>query len=421
MRKEAKIGLAVILALLITLGVVLARRLTGPTDGPAATASSDRENTAAEKADPAAKGTKSKAQAAKKPTVVAMKTVTNKSPKHSGAQWSVVSNRNDTEQTARAAKAPLPSYMPKPTLPTASTYQGGYGAAAQQSTVAKPWQQSGTGTAAPLGVAQVPDPFQNRQAQMPPVDGPVNQNAGGLTLLDGPTQSPVQSPIRSAQTSRYGYNRSSPAQYPSTDSTAQQMPSYQQNSPYTYGGRSRYGAGSSVSQYGAKSLRAQDGTYEVHPNDNYWIISNKLYGSGAYFKALAEHNRGKLPQEDKLAVGDVISAPEVSELEELYPGLCPKPSRRDLVKHRASTVSTHSIYGGGRTYTVEEGDTLFDIARYELGKASRWVEIYQLNRDVLGDDHDYLTPGLKLALPNNARADSITRRPDASSGSYYQR
>ncbi len=181
-----------------------------------------------------------------------------------------------------------------------------------------------------------------------------------------------------------------------------------------------YGAGSSVSQYGTKNLRATDGTYEVQPNDNYWIISNKLYGSGAYFKALAEHNRGKLPQEDKLAVGDVISAPEVSELEELYPGLCPKTSRRELVKHRASTVSTRSIYSGGRTYTVEEGDTLFDIARYELGKASRWVEIYQLNRDVLGDDHDYLTPGLQLTLPSNARSDRSTQRPQTTSGMHYR-
>ena len=39
---------------------------------------------------------------------------------------------------------------------------------------------------------------------------------------------------------------------------------------------------------------------------------------------------------------------------------------------------------GGRTYTVASGDTLFSIARYELGKASRWAEIYDMNRDVLG-------------------------------------
>jgi nucleoid-associated protein YgaU len=64
---------------------------------------------------------------------------------------------------------------------------------------------------------------------------------------------------------------------------------------------------------------------------------------------------------------------------------------------------------------VEEGDTLFDIARYELGKASRWSEIYDLNRQALGEDMDYLRPGTQLILPHAAghgeEADAITQRP----------
>ena len=67
---------------------------------------------------------------------------------------------------------------------------------------------------------------------------------------------------------------------------------------------------------------------------------------------------------------------------------------------------------GGRAYTVGEGESLFDIARTELGKASRWVEIYDLNADVLGSNIDTLTPGTKIILPDdNARqADPLTRR-----------
>ncbi len=71
------------------------------------------------------------------------------------------------------------------------------------------------------------------------------------------------------------------------------------------------------------------GSYEVQPNDNYWLISQKVYGSGAYFKALAEHNRGKVAQRDKLRVGDRISTPTIAQLEQTYPELCPKPSRRE--------------------------------------------------------------------------------------------
>ena len=50
---------------------------------------------------------------------------------------------------------------------------------------------------------------------------------------------------------------------------------------------------------------------------------------------------------------------------------------------------------GGRTYTVASGDTLFSIARYELGKASRWAEIYDMNRDVLGKNFSELPPGTR--------------------------
>jgi nucleoid-associated protein YgaU len=78
------------------------------------------------------------------------------------------------------------------------------------------------------------------------------------------------------------------------------------------------------------------------------------------------------------------------------------------------------IGGGGRVYTVADGDTLFEIARHELGKPARWAEIYQLNRDQLGDDFDYLRPGTELVLPVDAssgsgqfRSNTAARPPEA--------
>jgi hypothetical protein len=55
---------------------------------------------------------------------------------------------------------------------------------------------------------------------------------------------------------------------------------------------------------------------------------------------------------------------------------------------------------GTRAYIVADGESLFDIARYELGSALRWVEIYELNRDLLGDDIQHLAPGTELLLPD---------------------
>ena len=149
------------------------------------------------------------------------------------------------------------------------------------------------------------------------------------------------------------------------------------------------------SQYGFS-----DGKYTIQPNDNYWNISKKRYNTGSYFKAIAQHNRAAFPDPNRLDVGKEIETPNVSELERLYPDLCPKPEHRDAIKHRISAAGTVGRSAGATVYVVQEGDTLFDIARYELGKAARWAEIYQLNRDRLGKDFDYLTPGLELVMPS---------------------
>ena len=54
---------------------------------------------------------------------------------------------------------------------------------------------------------------------------------------------------------------------------------------------------------GPSPVRRDDGTYKVRPNDNFWSISEKLYGTGAYFKALAEANRDRSSRDDHLRVG----------------------------------------------------------------------------------------------------------------------
>ena len=149
----------------------------------------------------------------------------------------------------------------------------------------------------------------------------------------------------------------------------------------------------------ATGVRRSGDEYVVQPNDSYWVISQKLYATGAYFKALAEHNRGRVPRENELAVGAMISAPSIAELEKGYPGLCPKPEHRDVLQRQATAVRPVSTYGGGRTYVVQEGDNLGDIARHELGQHSRWPEIWQLNRGVIGGDYNYVRPGTELILP----------------------
>ncbi len=175
------------------------------------------------------------------------------------------------------------------------------------------------------------------------------------------------------------------------------------------------GAGAARTSQAAAAPRGQ---YTVQPNDSFWSISRKLYGDGGFFKALAEHNRRKFPQTRNLKVGDVVSAPPAEELRKAYPDLCPK--LRQPAPATARTVSSQQRLNAGRVYVVEEGDTLFDIARHELGTPARWVEIFELNADRLSNDFDYIRPGTELVLPADpsrspeARPrENVTRRPGA--------
>jgi nucleoid-associated protein YgaU len=166
--------------------------------------------------------------------------------------------------------------------------------------------------------------------------------------------------------------------------------------------------------------RRDDGTYEVQPNDNFWIIAQKIYNNGAFYKALAEANRLKTAQSDKLTPGQIISAPPAAELRKNYPDLCPRPGRREAVHNHGGAVN-QAGFGGGRVYVVQEGDTLSSIAHYELGKITRWAEIYELNRDAIGKEYNYLTPGMQLQMPPKeaASSDRVTRQPD--DGGPYRR
>ena len=52
--------------------------------------------------------------------------------------------------------------------------------------------------------------------------------------------------------------------------------------------------------------------------------------------------------------------------------------------------------GGGDSYTVKSGDSLSAIGKHH-GVA--WREIYEANRDVIGDNPDKIIPGQTLRIP----------------------
>lgn len=54
--------------------------------------------------------------------------------------------------------------------------------------------------------------------------------------------------------------------------------------------------------------------------------------------------------------------------------------------------------GGGRSYTVVQGDSLSKIAKHHYGDANKWRKIYEANKDVIKDP-DLIYPGQSLRIP----------------------
>ena len=58
-----------------------------------------------------------------------------------------------------------------------------------------------------------------------------------------------------------------------------------------------------------------------------------------------------------------------------------------------ATITKRPSPPAPKTYTVKRGDTLWGIAKRFLGAGSRWREIYNKNRSVIGPDPNKIYPG----------------------------
>ncbi|EWT06796.1 hypothetical protein N864_16765 [Intrasporangium chromatireducens Q5-1] len=69
------------------------------------------------------------------------------------------------------------------------------------------------------------------------------------------------------------------------------------------------------------------------------------------------------------------------------------------------------------SHVVRQGDSLWSIAAETLGAGRRYPEIVALNRDVLGNQPDFLLPGTSLRLPSTATTASLAA--STTTGSRY--
>ncbi|MEZ6132173.1 MAG: LysM peptidoglycan-binding domain-containing protein [Planctomycetaceae bacterium] len=135
---------------------------------------------------------------------------------------------------------------------------------------------------------------------------------------------------------------------------------------------------------------------EVQPDDNYWTISRRAYGTARYFSSLALYNQQRIPDPKKLRPGMKVLIPAPQILEQKYPELF-EDQQPAVTQPRGFFLQAD----GTPAYRVGERETLSEISQKHLGRASRWIQIYRMNQNILKDPN-ILKPGTVIALPNDA-------------------
>ena len=104
-------------------------------------------------------------------------------------------------------------------------------------------------------------------------------------------------------------------------------------------------------------------------------------------------------QQDSISDADDESPEAAGSIAESIQESPPTPSTSPEPASESS-VSTRSAPGASsvRYYTVEQGDTLYGIARQIYGEGRHWKAVYDANKDLI-DDARELTLGWKLELP----------------------
>ncbi len=111
-------------------------------------------------------------------------------------------------------------------------------------------------------------------------------------------------------------------------------------------------------------------TYIVQPGDTLSGIAQQQLGDASRWPEIFALNRGTIRHPDLIFPGQVLVLPGDTPIQ-------PVP----------------------RFYVVRPGDTLSGIAQQQLGDASRWPEIFALNRDAISNP-DLIFPGQVLVLPD---------------------
>lgn len=125
--------------------------------------------------------------------------------------------------------------------------------------------------------------------------------------------------------------------------------------------------------------------HRVQAGDTMASLAKQYYGSTQFTQFLASQNK-QIVDPAHLRAGDVVNiVPRVPE------GQSPKTVASAKKPTRTPLSS--------RQYRIKSGDSFYRIAKEVLGDATRWTELYEMNKKVVGDDPAKLKVGQIITLP----------------------
>lgn len=136
----------------------------------------------------------------------------------------------------------------------------------------------------------------------------------------------------------------------------------------------------------SRAAKESGRTHVVASGETFVSISRAVYGDGRYYQALIDANPSVDP--DKLKPGMTIQLPPESQV---------KQSRKPAKSSPAPGSTSRTT--DGKTYTVQNGDSLYKIARKLYGDGEKSADLYEANKQTIGPDSTRLKIGMVLTLP----------------------
>lgn len=140
--------------------------------------------------------------------------------------------------------------------------------------------------------------------------------------------------------------------------------------------------------------------YTIQPGDTLWKIAKKFYNDGAKHKLIADANKDKIPNPNKIKIGTEIVIPQS---EPVGGAQMPPPAFGE-------TSGIGMATNDGNYYTVKKGDTLSSISKKFYGTVNKRNVIVESNRDKLATEATTLKIGWKLFIPNASSSKSSSRQ-----------